>query len=257
MAERAYELLLIPEDETSLILDVGCGSGLSGSVLEENGHHWIGIDISKAMLDIALEREVDGELLLGDIGEGMPFKAGTFDGAISVSALQWLCNADKSHHVPHKRLYQFFTTLFACLVSWLRRYDELWITGWFQTRSARAVFQFYPENAEQIEMITSQAMRAGFYGGVVVDFPNSSKAKKYYLCLMTGGNQQLPAALGTEEDSSQVPYSRKREMTRGIRGKDPKKSREWIMHKKERRRQQGNDTRADSKYTARKRSGKF
>lgn len=92
----------------------------------------------------------------------------------------------------------------------------------------------------------------------MVDFPNSSKAKKYYLCLMTGGNHQLPAALGTEEDSSsQVPYSRKREMTRGIRGKDPKKSREWIMQKKERRRQQGNETRADSKYTARKRSGKF
>lgn len=106
-------------------------------------------------------------------------------------------------------------------------------------------------------MITSQAMRAGFYGGVVVDFPNSAKAKKYYLVLMTGGSQQLPTALGTEEDSSQVPYSRKREMTKGIRGKDPKKSRDWILHKKERRRQQGSDTRADSKYTARKRSGRF
>lgn len=116
MSERAYELLLLPEDEKCLILDVGCGSGLSGSVLEENGHYWIGIDISKSMLDVALEREVEGELILGDMGEGMPFKAGTFDAVISVSALQWLCNADKTHHVPHKRLYQFFTTLFACLV---------------------------------------------------------------------------------------------------------------------------------------------
>lgn len=100
-------------------------------------------------------------------------------------------------------------------------------------------------------------MRAGFYGGVVVDFPNSSKAKKYFLVLMTGGNQQLPAGLGTEEDSNQVPYSKKREMTKNIRGKDPKKSRDWIMHKKERRRAQGNETREDSKYTARKRSGRF
>jgi 18S rRNA (guanine1575-N7)-methyltransferase len=106
-------------------------------------------------------------------------------------------------------------------------------------------------------MISSQAMRAGFYGGVVVDFPNSTKAKKYFLVLMTGGNQQLPTALGTEEDSNQVPYSRKREMTKGIRGKNLKKSRDWILQKKERRRQQGADTRADSKYTARKRSGKF
>lgn len=116
MAERAYELLLLPEDEQCLVLDIGCGSGLSGSVLDENGHHWIGIDISKAMLDVALEREVEGELILGDMGEGMPFKAGTFDGAMSISAIQWLCNADKSSHVPHKRLYQFFTTLFSCLV---------------------------------------------------------------------------------------------------------------------------------------------
>lgn len=106
-------------------------------------------------------------------------------------------------------------------------------------------------------MITNQAMRAGFYGGVVVDFPNSTKAKKYYLVLMTGGAQQLPAALGTEEDSNQIPYSRKRELTKGIRGQNVKKSRDWILHKKERRRQQGNDARADSKYTGRKRSGKF
>lgn len=116
MSERCHELLLLPEDEKLLILDIGCGSGLSGYVLEENGHHWIGIDISPSMLNIAVERKVEGDLLLGDMGEGMPFKAGTFDGAMSVSALQWLCNADKSHHVPHKRLYQFFTTLFACLV---------------------------------------------------------------------------------------------------------------------------------------------
>lgn len=100
-------------------------------------------------------------------------------------------------------------------------------------------------------------MRAGFYGGVVVDYPNSAKAKKYYLVLMTGGNQQLPAALGTEEEETQVPYSKKREMAKGIRGKDPKKSRDWILKKKEQRRKQGNETRLDSKYTARKRSGKF
>lgn len=64
MSERCYELLLPDDDESLLILDIGCGSGLSGSVLEENGHHWIGIDISKDMLNVALEREVEGDLLL-------------------------------------------------------------------------------------------------------------------------------------------------------------------------------------------------
>jgi 18S rRNA (guanine1575-N7)-methyltransferase len=41
------------------------------------------------------------------------------------------------------------------------------------------VFQFYPENESQVELITSAALRNGFQGGVVVDFPNSTKAKKY------------------------------------------------------------------------------
>lgn len=50
MTERCLELLLLPEDTPCLLLDIGCGSGLSGSVLEENGHMWIGMDISNAML---------------------------------------------------------------------------------------------------------------------------------------------------------------------------------------------------------------
>ncbi|XP_058062941.1 probable 18S rRNA (guanine-N(7))-methyltransferase [Anopheles bellator] len=242
MCERAIELLALDpdDDDPKLILDIGCGSGLSGSVLEDQGHQWIGIDISKPMLDVALEREVEGDLLLGDMGQGMPFKAGTFDGAVSISALQWLCNADKKTHVPPKRLYQFFSTLFASL-----------------TRNARAVFQFYPENGEQIELVTTQAMKAGFYGGLVVDYPNSSKAKKYFLVLMTGGVAKLPVALGTTEGESQVPYSKKREFAKNARGKPLKKSREWVQAKKERRRQHGEETRKDSRYTARKRSGRF
>lgn len=119
MCERAIELLAIDpnDDAPQLILDIGCGSGLSGSVLEEQGHVWIGVDISQSMLDVAVEREVEGDLLLGDMGQGMPFKAGTFDGAVSISALQWLCNADKKSHNPPKRLHQFFSTLYSSLVS--------------------------------------------------------------------------------------------------------------------------------------------
>lgn len=179
MCERAIELMALPEDETCLILDIGCGSGLSGAAIEDAGHLWVGVDISPAMLNVAVDREVEGDLVMGDMGDGIPFKAGTFDGAISISALQWLCYANKTSHNPRKRLYKFFSTLLASL-----------------TRQARCVFQFYPENSDEIEMITTQAMKAGFYGGLVVDYPNSTKAKKYFLVLMTGGSVQLPKALG-------------------------------------------------------------
>lgn len=226
LSERAIELLALPEDQSCFLLDVGCGSGLSGECLTENGHFWIGLDISSAMLDVALEREVEGDLLLTDMGTGMPFKPGVFDGVISISALQWLCNADKKYHNPIKRMYKFFSSLYACMA-----------------RGARAVFQIYPENGAQLELLTQQSMRAGFSGGLVIDYPNSSKAKKIFLCLFSGGQQQLPKALGTEDgvlSQNQVSFTDKRERMKKLRqGKNPKKSRDWILEKKERRRRQG------------------
>ncbi|MEE6522755.1 hypothetical protein FKM82_021378 [Ascaphus truei] len=116
MSERAVELLCLPEDQPCLLLDVGCGSGLSGDYISELGHHWVGIDISSAMLDVALEREVEGGLILGDMGQGIPFRPGAFDGCISISALQWLCNADKKTHSPPRRLFRFFSTLYSVLL---------------------------------------------------------------------------------------------------------------------------------------------
>lgn len=44
--------------------------------------------------------QVEGDLALHDLGHGLPFRPGTFDGAISISAVQWLCNADKRSHDP-------------------------------------------------------------------------------------------------------------------------------------------------------------
>lgn len=40
-------------------------------------------------------------------------------------------------------------------------------------------------------MITSAAMKNGFTGGLVVDFPNSKKAKKYYLYLTAGFSEEI------------------------------------------------------------------
>ncbi|RWS11614.1 putative 18S rRNA (guanine-N(7))-methyltransferase-like isoform X1 [Dinothrombium tinctorium] len=249
MSARAIELLALPEDaEGCLILDLGCGSGLSGEVIEEQNHVWIGVDISQWMLNVALERDIEnGDLVLGDLGQGLPFRAGSFDGAISISALQWLCNADKKSHNPVKRLYILFSTLYACL-----------------SRGSRAVFQFYPENSSQAELITQQAMRAGFTGGIVVDYPNSTKAKKWFLVLFTGGsNNQLPKGLTNErEETSSVSYSNTTQRDaskryKNLKGKPLKKSKEWILQKKERRRRQGKEVRPDSKYTARRRCGRF
>ena len=145
------------------------------------------------MLAVAIERDVDGDLLLADMGQGIPFRAGTFDAAISISAIQWLCNEDVSAdtglpgeggggegdggngknghaHTAKARLARFFTGLYASL-----------------RRGGRAVCQFYPRNEAQRSMICGAAVRAGFGAGVLEDDPGT-KNSKLYLVLTVGGN---------------------------------------------------------------------
>jgi hypothetical protein len=104
---------------------------------------------------------------------------------------------------------------------------------------SRVVMQFYPSSDDQIQLITSIAQRAGFGGGVVVDYPNSKKAKKLFLCLFVGGGggqHQIPKGLqGDEEDESKARFERRRQRER-MRLKEKRKSvrdRDWILKKKE------------------------
>lgn len=50
MTYRALELLNLPEDTPALLLDIGCGSGLSGEILDEEGYNWVGVDVAPSML---------------------------------------------------------------------------------------------------------------------------------------------------------------------------------------------------------------
>ncbi len=41
LTQRALELLALPDDGPKILLDLGCGSGLSGEELTEAGHTWV------------------------------------------------------------------------------------------------------------------------------------------------------------------------------------------------------------------------
>ncbi|KAF5389842.1 hypothetical protein D9757_003694 [Collybiopsis confluens] len=256
MTYRALELLNLPPEEPAFLLDIGCGSGLSGEILDEEGYIWTGVDIAPSMLEVALEREVEGDLFLQDIGQGFGFRPGSFDGAISISVLQWLLNAETSHPTssPPHRLSRFFTTLHSAL-----------------RNPSRAVFQFYPSSDDQIQLITSIAKKAGFGGGVVIDYPNSNKARKVFLCLFIGQQQQqqqMPEGLDGEEGDEVDGHARVRFEKR--RARDLKKDkngkrksqkavdRDWILRKKELYRKRGKETvPRDSRFTGRKRKPTF
>jgi len=274
ITDRAIELLRLPRG-SSYILDIGCGSGLSGQVLEEAGHYWVGCDVSRDMLTIASERIVEqntnssnktndkrmndddedddddkypstGDLMHHDMGTGLPFRAATFDACISISALQWLCYSNAKNQFPKRRLTRFFSSLYRVL-----------------RRGGRAVLQFYPETAEQAVLISECAAKVGFAGGIVVDYPNSAKAKKHYLVLSFDRNgtpqQQQEALDGSLQHQVRVDgEGDKRKKKRPIRKKKGGiKTKEWIVHKKETQRKRGKEVRPDTKYTARRRPQKF
>ncbi len=243
MTHRALSLLSL--SAPSLILDIGCGSGLSGSILssvppEEGGPHvWIGLDISESMLGVALEREVEGDLFLADAGQGVPFRPGTFDAAISISAVQWLCNAESSEESAQGRLSRFFGGLYASL-----------------RRGGRAVCQFYPRNEEQKRMVSSAAIRAGFGAGLLEDDPGTKSAKTY-LVLTVGGGELEGDITGVVRGMDDVDVVDGRRGGVKVKRGEKKGGKAWIMRKKEQMERKGKVVKSNSKYTGRKRKIAF
>ncbi|KAI2614733.1 S-adenosyl-L-methionine-dependent methyltransferase [Hypoxylon fragiforme] len=245
MTHRALELLDL--SSPSFILDVGCGSGLSGEILSsippnEGGPHvWVGMDVSASMLDVALQRDVEGDLLLADIGQGVPFRPGTFDAAISISAIQWLCNAESSDVSPAGRLSRFFNGLYSSL-----------------KRGGRAVCQFYPKNDEQKKMITTAAVKAGFGAGLLEDDPETKNVKVYLVLTVGGGNINGSGDItGVIKGMEDVDVLDSRRNNRNGKGEIKKGSKAWIVKKKEQMERKGKVVKATSKYTGRKRRVNF
>ncbi|KAF6009724.1 hypothetical protein HII13_000512 [Brettanomyces bruxellensis] len=237
MTLRALEILNLEPDIPQFVLDVGCGSGLSGEILSEEGHIWVGMDISPDMLATAIDRDVSGDLLLSDMGDGIPFRPGTFDAAISISAIQWLCNADKHSNEPKVRLARFFNTLYSAL-----------------KRGGKFVGQFYPANEDQIVQITGAAKVAGFQCGVVIDDPESKKNKKHYLVLQAGIPDR-PLNLGNMSVESAVQKKEKRLSKKKLKRMETKK--QYIKRKKILMKRRGKSVARDSKFTGRSRRPHF
>lgn len=242
MTHRALELLDLKSP--SFILDIGCGSGLSGEMLSEvapedgGPHTWVGMDIAPSMLDVALQREVEGDLFLADIGQGVPFRPGTFDAAISISAIQWLCNAETSDVSPEGRLKRFFEGLYASL-----------------RRGGRAVCQFYPKNDIQRSMISGAAIKAGFGAGMLEDDPGTKNSKLYLVLTVGGGGLRgdITGVVNGMDDVDVLDARRKAAEVNSARNPSRKGDKAWIMKKKEQMQRKGKVVKANSKYTGRKR----
>ncbi len=160
MTKRALELLEIDTSD-SIILDLGCGTGISGKCIEENGFSWVGIDIAPSMLKICKKKRKSLCLVCGDIGQHLPFRAASFKYAISISVLQWLFHSYKSDYDPEKRINCFLRNLYKII-------------------EVRCVLQTYFLR-KQLESFVKKAKRIGFYLEIINDNPGNPKSKIFII----------------------------------------------------------------------------
>ncbi|OHT13835.1 putative methyltransferase WBSCR22 like protein [Tritrichomonas foetus] len=237
LTERALELIELDNSTIPpMVLDVGCGTAISGQLFVENNINFVGVDIAPMMLLNAIKivpPQTPNSFVRADAGQGLPFRAGVFDAAIGIDIIRWLfANYDGCEPSP-KRLRNFFESLHGALRC-----------------GARAIFNFHPETTDQAELLSSIATRCGFGGGIHTDFPNSTKARVHWLVLEVGGVMpdavDEPFSLGgcLNVDSAHHRRSGKKKGFNKV---------EWIKKKKERQRLLGKKVANDSKYTGRSR----
>ena len=211
LTARCLDMLCLEGDaRDAALLDIGCGSGLSGETLTRHGYRaWVGIDASAAMLERATrgrsapkrtadekeppaedEREsvercgknedppARGAVLRGDFSQGLPFRTGAFDGCVSVSAAQWLCAGTKSEDEPGNEnadsaaSRENLRRFFAHLRVALRP-------------GARAALQVYPRTVRETGAFEAALARTEHLSGTaVVAFPHKNASKKLFVCAL-------------------------------------------------------------------------
>lgn len=184
-------IYLLPDLSNCLVLDLGCGSGLSTERLSKSASSSfiVGMDASQAMLQSAIakqrtmEQSYVADFVLADFNARLPFRKGVFDHASSTSAV---------HYVRPTRREEFLNEVSNTVIG-------------------DSAFQLFPKDGTD-ELQTFRSNSTNYQSCIVIDKPHH-KDERYYL-LFTRRNEVIannycPCKLFNNESSLDDPNSRR------------------------------------------------
>lgn len=100
-----------------------------------------------------------GLVFHSDMAQGLPLKAGSIDGAVSISAVQWLC------HLPNPKLAlgRLFRALYRCLKPECRAVLQVYLTGLVKQSSSLTL------SCENSAVMTNYTKFRGPYSQVLLN----------------------------------------------------------------------------------------
>ena len=155
--------------DSSLILDLGCGTGFSSETLIENGFNVIGVDILPDMLLKAREKKKNLKykrflmLVLADINF-LPIRANKIDNIISISAYNFIIHGKENYGEKVKLLNDTAKYLSKIL-----------------KRDGRIIIEFYPKDDQELTIFNNSFTKNGFEGFMVKSNPKQKSGQTFLL----------------------------------------------------------------------------
>lgn len=137
--------------KTDIILDVGCGTSLLFNVLKNATDFFVGLDISKKMLKIALRKNkrANLHLICADI-DFLPFRENVFSSIFSITVLQNLPNPMNSINEVIRVCKWGGITIFTILKKGL---DLEQFENMFKNNNSKRIFLFDMKETEDFATI--------------------------------------------------------------------------------------------------------
>ncbi len=154
----AYRILEFLElKKGSKIIDIGSGPGYTAEIYRGAGYNITCLDLIPKMLEKAKEKGF--ETILADMREiKKTIKRKKFDGAISVSAIQWIKKPEELEKIA------------IGIYSILKKESPL-------------IIQFYPKTEGELNQTFKAFKENGFEGEIIIDWPKIPKNKTIFLVL--------------------------------------------------------------------------